>query len=374
MAPVTATRVFYVSGHASSDGFHFVAGGSSRRSAVFNVGGYDWSIHYYRNPQDWEKILLCLQFETKEPSKLVTASFGVSILDPTGTLPPWKVQEVTSAVFDPNRIDNTGKEAAVTVSMPRRFQQDMAPDTRYFTQGSLLFGCTITVFTDDDTTPATAAVAMSSSPATKALDSDMMEQLGKIYATKDGSDVTYSVKGKLFHTIILAMRSPVFKAQLYGGMMESTAQIIEVEDMQPEVFDALLHYIYTDTLPCALDDDDDDDEVDEDVTLLISHLLVALGRYGIERLKILCQCKLCDLVSPHNWVKMVVFAEEQRCDRLKDACIQFMATSGRAGKVVVSEEYAQLRRTHPLILIDVLEKINEFRENMLNPCFREMKV
>lgn len=62
----------------------------------------------------------------------------------------------------------------------------MAPDPQYFTQGILLFGCTITVFTGDDRTPATTVMAASSSRPT-APDSDMMEQLGKIYGNEDGA-------------------------------------------------------------------------------------------------------------------------------------------------------------------------------------------
>nr|CAB3482511.1 unnamed protein product [Digitaria exilis] len=256
MAPVTATRAFLVPGYSNSDGY-LVGDYLPSRSAAFAVGGYDWSIHYRPSA---ESVDLCLWIEIKE-APMVTASFSVSLLDPTGSLPPWKLPEATSRVFDPRHVDNSGE---VAVSMARSFLQDLALDPEYLTRGGLLFDCTITVFTET-TTPALSRA--------EAPESDVMEQLGKIYATEDGSDVTYSVKGKLFraHKIILAMRSPVFKAQLYGGMMESTAEIIEVEDVLPDVFEALLRYIYTDALP-AMDaikvDDEHDEEVDEDIDMV----------------------------------------------------------------------------------------------------------
>ena len=48
-----------------------------------------------------------------------------------------------------------------------------------------------------------------------------------------------------------------------------------------------------------------------------------------------------------NLVKMLVFAEEQHCDMVKDACIKFMASSDGMAKVVASKEYAQLRSAPP---------------------------
>jgi speckle-type POZ protein len=50
------------------------------------------------------------------------------------------------------------------------------------------------------------------------LPSDMLDQLGEVLETRKGADVTFSVDGELIlaHKIVLAMRSLVFKVQLYG--------------------------------------------------------------------------------------------------------------------------------------------------------------
>ncbi|OEL20214.1 hypothetical protein BAE44_0018767 [Dichanthelium oligosanthes] len=231
MAPVTIKRTLGVPGLVISDGILY-AEPFTRRSAIFVGGGYDWSIRYYATSRfEMDSIDLCLQLETM-PASGVTASFSVVLLDPTGGLPPWKLAPIATAEFNPNNSNYYSGQLVVT--MHKSFL-NMAPDPRYLTRGGLLFECTITVFTE---TP--APMPDTTAAATPA--SDMMEQLGKIYASGDGADVTYSVQGKLFraHKIILAMRSPVFKAQLYGGMMESTALLIEVADMLPDVFRALL--------------------------------------------------------------------------------------------------------------------------------------
>jgi speckle-type POZ protein len=79
------------------------------------------------------------------------------------------------------------------------------------------------------------------------------------------------------HKIVLAARSPVFKAELYGfigGKKNEQNHLVTIQDMEPSVFNALLHFIYTDSLPAANDDCDLNDEG------VVKHLLVAADRYG----------------------------------------------------------------------------------------------
>jgi speckle-type POZ protein len=256
-------KTLMITGFTISNGTFNPKDCTPHRCAVFAAGGYDWSICYAIA----DAIDICLQLETSA-GPIVTASFAVGLLDPAGSLPPWRLpasREVPPPqVLDPHRA---AKGRQVAVSVPKDFL-NAAPDPRYLPRGGLLLECTLTVFTE---TPAPTAAARARASA-QAL--DMKEQLAKIYATGDGAGVTYSVQGRLFraHRIVLAMRSPVLRAQLFRGMMESSARLIEVKDMAPDVFEALLRYIYTDAL-------DVDGEVDEDATEVTSHLLVAADRH-----------------------------------------------------------------------------------------------
>jgi speckle-type POZ protein len=92
-----------------------------------------------------------------------------------------------------------------------------------------------------------------------------------------GSRCKIEVKGEIFctHKIVLAMRSLVFKADLYGPMGVKEAKAITIEDMQPAVFKALLHFIYKDLL-LIMDYLDGDDKEE-----MVKHLLVAADRYAI---------------------------------------------------------------------------------------------
>ena len=63
-----------------------------------------------------------------------------------------------------------------------------------------------------------------------------------LLAAREGADVTFQVAGEAFraHRCILAARSPVFKAELFGAMKESTSTgaCIRIGDMLPQVFNA----------------------------------------------------------------------------------------------------------------------------------------
>jgi speckle-type POZ protein len=71
-------------------------------------------------------------------------------------------------------------------------------------------------------------------------------------------------------------------------MRETETDRIAIGDVQPAIFEAPLHFIYTDSLPATTDDLDRDTFKDT-----IRHLLVAADRYAMERLKIMCENILC---------------------------------------------------------------------------------
>ncbi|TVU42034.1 hypothetical protein EJB05_08416, partial [Eragrostis curvula] len=189
-----------------------------------------------------------------------------------------------------------------------------------------------------------------------------MEQLRMFHATEDGADVTYSVDGEEFraHKIILAMRSPVFKAELYRWARKEDhkdkSQRIEVKEIKADAFKALLHYIYTDTLLICTPDDIDDDDNEEEHQMMVRDLLMAAHRYGVERLRLMCEDKLCKMFDVDNVANTLAFADDHHFKTLKDACIEFMMTSDRLAKVMGSEGYIKLRSSNPSVLVEVLEK------------------
>nr|XP_020151136.1 BTB/POZ and MATH domain-containing protein 1-like [Aegilops tauschii subsp. strangulata] len=103
-------------------------------------------------------------------------------------------------------------------------------------------------------------------------------------------------------------------------MKESSAAGIDIHGMRPEVFRNLLRFVYTEELPPVT-------EEEQDEAAMTQHLLEAADRYGMERLKLLCEDRLCEHINVSTVVTTLVLAEQHGCPGLKEACFQFLLDS-----------------------------------------------
>jgi speckle-type POZ protein len=84
--------------------------------------------------------------------------------------------------------------------------------------------------------------------AAEALMSDIGQHFNNLLENNVGADVTFKVGGEMFdaHRCVLAARSTVFMAQLFGPMKEgTTSSVIQIKDMDAKVFRTVLIFIYT---------------------------------------------------------------------------------------------------------------------------------
>jgi speckle-type POZ protein len=163
------------------------------------------------------------------------------------------------------------------------------------------------------------------------------------------TDVRFDVDGESFdaHRLVLAARSPVFRAELYGPMAESKMTSIAIHDVKASTFKYMLHYMYHGSLPNP-DDEDSLTAVDH------QHLLVAADRYGVERLKGICEKKLCDdFTTVDTVVSMLALAEEHACSKLKARCLDFLANGENFMIVGTTSEYFHLMQSVPSLLVQV---------------------
>lgn len=131
-------------------------------------------------------------------------------------------------------------------------------------------------------------------------------------------------------------------------MRETKASHIRIDDMEAKVFEAMLYFVYTDSLP-NIDDGEEG--------LMAQHLLVAGDRYGLQRLKLLSEETLCKFVDTSTTATTLVLAEQHGCDRLKEACFKFLKLPGNMKAVMATDGYHHLKESCPSLCDELLEKV-----------------
>jgi speckle-type POZ protein len=304
------------------------------RSAAFAVGGHRWCIRYYPGGsgeeycKDYAAIFLELMSKSKHAE--ATAHYDFRLVN--------QVTGVSSSLFTSKALFNDKRPALGIREFVKKSDLEALG---YLKDDCLEIECDVTVITGD---------------VIEVPPSDLAEDLGKLMESEEGVDVTFKVKEVVFkaHRIVLAMRSPVFKAELYGATREDddgNRCIVVVDDMEPAVFKALLHFIYTDCLP-NMDDDIDGSEYEE----MAKHLLVAAHRYGVAKMKLMSESILCKRLSVKEVANTLVLADQYHCSKLKDACVQFIESADRMDDVAASQGYENLKRTCPALIVKLWEK------------------
>lgn len=88
-------------------------------------------------------------------------------------------------------------------------------------------------------------------------------------------------------------------------------------------------FIYTDKLP-------DVQEITGSSSMcmstnMVQHLLAAADLYNLDRLKVLCEAKLCEEINADTVATTLALAEQHHCAQLKDICLKFAATPANLG-------------------------------------------
>lgn len=87
----------------------------------------------------------------------------------------------------------------------------------------------------------------------------------------------------------------------------------------------MLQYIYSDELPDLVEITGSTSTCTS--TILMQHLLAAADRFGLDRLKELCEVKLCEEVNVDTVATTLSLAELHCCPQLKAICLKFAATN-----------------------------------------------
>jgi speckle-type POZ protein len=310
-----------------------VPNGKSIKSRPFMVGGRKWHVEYKPNGNKAENIdFISLHlFLDDNVTEAVKASAKFSLLDQDG-------KPVPSYSFTTNLINFTEMR---NWGYSKFIKREVLEKSEHLTNDSFSVRFDVTVMKDFHT---------QDTPIVVVPPSDMHRHFGDFLSSKEGADVKFQVRNKTFsaHRSILAARSPVFKKALLGPMKEGAiSNTIPIDDMEAEVFGALLTFMYTDELP---------DMKEQEESAVVQHLLVAADRYNLERLKLICEDKLCNHITTDSAASILALAEQHNCSGLKEACFNFLSTSTTLNAVMETEGFEYLTKNCPSVLKELLSK------------------
>lgn len=66
-------------------------------------------------------------------------------------------------------------------------------------------------------------------------------------------------------------------------------------------------------------------------------LLVAADRYGLDKLKVMCESRLAFAIDTSSAATMLALAESHGCAKLKAKCVEFIARGSRGNLDAVME-------------------------------------
>ena len=139
------------------------------------------------------------------------------------------------------------------------------------------------------------------------------------------------------HKVILAANSPVFHRMFSHQMKESLSKEVEIKEVDPEVFEQLLKYMYTKKVGKFKE--------------FAGELLIVANRYEMEDFKLICERVLMKNVNLENVVEFLMVADTHNAINLKKHC--FCIIMANFAEVVNKDEFKELKNSHANVLLEL---------------------
>jgi speckle-type POZ protein len=142
----------------------------------------------------------------------------------------------------------------------------------------------------------------------------ILRQLEESFEKMPLSDVTFNINGRKCsaHKAILAMRSPVFAAMFLHPTKEMQTGEVEVDDIDPDVFQEVLRYLYTGSPQSTAMD------------VMAPALLAAADKYLLDQLKTRCETHLVHQMSSQNCLDLLALTiTHHPAEHLKKYAIEY---------------------------------------------------
>ena len=172
---------------------------------------------------------------------------------------------------------------------------------------------------------------------------DLAANLAKFFTSTNTGDVTLKVQNREFqaHKLILAARSPVFAAMFQHDMKEAALNRVDIVDIEPGIFQAVLRFIYTDQVDLTEGNAED--------------LLAAANRYNLDLLKWKCEKALFQHLKTKNCCRLLGLADLHGAINLKKAVIKFIKKF--SADVLATDDWKEMKKVRPDLVCEVVEDI-----------------
>ncbi|MEJ1289161.1 hypothetical protein NN561_020201 [Cricetulus griseus] len=181
----------------------------------------------------------------------------------------------------------------------------------------------------------------------------MADELGQLWENSLFTDCCLVVAGQEFqaHKAILAARSPVFRAMFEHDMEEKRKHREEIHDLEPQVFKAMMDFIYNGK-----------------VTFLHSmadSILRAADKYGLERLKVMCEDALCRDLCVEIAAHTLILADLDSAGQLKIKALDFI--TAHASEVSETSSWKTMMVLHAHLLAEAFRSLESAHSSLLEP-------
>ncbi|XP_035293433.1 speckle-type POZ protein-like [Cricetulus griseus] len=185
------------------------------------------------------------------------------------------------------------------------------------------------------------------------------DELGQLWENSLFIDCCLVVAGQEFqaHKAILAARSPVFRAMFQHDMEEKRKNRVEIQDVEPQVFKTMMDFIYTGKAP--------------DLHSMADAVLAAADKYGLERLKVMCEDALCRDLCVENAAHTLILADLHSAGQLKTKTLDFI--TAHASDVSETSSWKTMMVLHPQLLAEAYSSLASTHRSLLEPPPKRLK-
>ena len=173
--------------------------------------------------------------------------------------------------------------------------------------------------------------------------SSWSEDFENLFISQSGSDICFIIDGQEIkaHKTVLSARSPVFAAMFHSNMKEKGMSRIDIPDVSQDIFNALLHFMYTDRVQLT--------ETSAEL------LLAAADKYLLASLKSKCEEFIIKYLTIENCSRIMDLADLHNSLRLKNKTQELFRS--RHIEIRKTDGWKDLKISHPDVALDVVEQL-----------------